>query len=98
VRRRWSLWVRSRLFSWELLEVEIWASEFGERVVVAVLGIRRRREVLCALTFRGSGERERERERERESVCVCVCVGGVLKFSGSGSATGCSLPNAAGEV
>jgi hypothetical protein len=50
--------------------VEIWASEFGERVVVAVLGIRRRREVLCALTFRGSGE------RERESVCVCVCVGG----------------------
>jgi hypothetical protein len=68
VRRRWSLWVRSCLFSWELLEVEIWASEFGERVVVAVLGIRRRREVLRALTFRGSGERERG--------CVCVCVGG----------------------
>lgn len=68
MRRRWSLWVRSRLFSWELLEVEIWASEFGERVVVAVLGIRRRREVLCALTFRGSGERER--------VCVCRWVGG----------------------
>jgi len=55
--------------------VEIWASEFGERVLVAALGIRRRREVLCALTFRGSGERERE--RERECVCVCVCGWGV---------------------